>query len=74
MLLHCHFEKGQDRYIPTGFSSMIFWALVFAADMFAGVTVVEVKNRRKNEMVGKWYVLYLGRMCSVVELGRRGGQ
>ena len=38
--------------VPTAFSSMICSALVFAAAMFAGVTEVEVKNRRRKEMVG----------------------
>jgi hypothetical protein len=40
---------------------MICSALVFAADMFAGVTEVEVKNRRRNEMVGNGFGVMLGR-------------
>jgi hypothetical protein len=39
--------------IPTAFSSMMLCTLVFAAeDMAAGLTVVVVKNLRRNEMVG----------------------
>lgn len=37
--------------LPTAFSSMMLWALVFAADMAAGFTL-EAKNLRRNEMVG----------------------
>jgi len=39
----------------TGFSSMIFWALVFAADIFAALIGVELKNRRRNEMLGNCF-------------------
>jgi hypothetical protein len=38
--------------VPTAFSSMICSALVFAAVMFAGLTEVERKKRRRNEMLG----------------------
>lgn len=31
---------------------MMPWALVLAADIVAGLTVVELKNLRRNEMVG----------------------
>ncbi len=37
--------------IPTALSSMMPWALVFAADMAAGLTL-EPKNLLRNEMVG----------------------
>ena len=37
--------------LPTAFSSMMLWALVFAADMAAGFTL-EAKNLRRNEMLG----------------------
>jgi hypothetical protein len=40
---------------------MICSALVFAADMFAGLTEVEVKNRRRNEMVGNCFGGCLGK-------------
>jgi hypothetical protein len=46
--------------VPTAFSSMICSALVFAAVMFAGVTEVEVKNRRRKEMVGNVFRVVLG--------------
>ncbi len=42
----------ENEDVPTAFSSMICSALVFAAAMLAGVTEVEVKNRRRNEMLG----------------------
>tara|TARA_R110002060_G_scaffold6780_3_gene10270 strand:- start:250 stop:426 length:177 start_codon:yes stop_codon:yes gene_type:complete len=45
----------REEDIPTAFSSMICWALVFAADMVAGLTVVVEKNLRRNEMVGNCY-------------------
>lgn len=51
---------------------MMFWALVLAADMFAGLTEVEVKKRRRNEMLGNWYMISLGRGGCFV-CGRRGG-
>ncbi len=38
--------------IPTAFSSMMLWALVFAADMAAGLTD-EPKKRLRKEMVGE---------------------
>lgn len=41
------------RNVPTAFSSMMLWTLVFAADMAAGFTV-DPKNRRRNEMMGNW--------------------
>ena len=41
----------ENLSIPTAFSSMMPWALVFAADMAAGFTL-EPKNLRRNEMVG----------------------
>ena len=37
--------------LPTAFSCMMLWALVFAADMAAGFTL-EAKNLRRNEMLG----------------------
>jgi len=51
----------------TGLFSIISWAFTFAADMFAAVTDVEVKNRRRKEMMGNcfdgfsgiWLLLYL---------------
>ena len=46
--------------VPTAFSSMICSALVFAAAMFAGVTEVEMKNRRRNEMLGNVFWGRLG--------------
>ena len=46
--------------VPTAFSSMICSALVFAAAMFAGLTEVEVKNRRRKEMVGNVFWGRLG--------------
>lgn len=45
-------EVAKD--IPTAFSSMIWFALVFAAAMLAGDVV---KKRRRNEMVGNCYIL-----------------
>ena len=54
-------ELGEMCYIPTAFSSMICSALVFAADMFAGLTEGERKNRRRNEMVGNVFGVVLGR-------------
>ena len=48
-------KAGRYRYLPTAFSSMICSALVFAADICAGLTEVEVKNRRRNEMVGNCF-------------------
>jgi hypothetical protein len=39
---------------------MICSALVFAAAMFAGLTEVEVKNRRRNEMLGNVIKVVLG--------------
>jgi hypothetical protein len=54
-------REGGGRYLPTAFSSMICSALVFAADMFAGLTEVEVKNRRRNEMVGNCFGGCLGK-------------
>ena len=41
----------EDLDLPTALSSMMPWALVFAADMAAGVTF-EPKNLRRNEMLG----------------------
>lgn len=38
-------------YLPAPFSSMIFWALVFAADIVAGDDAL-VKKLRRKEMVG----------------------
>ena len=37
--------------LPTAFSSMMFWALVFAAAMVTGL-LAEPKRRRRNEMMG----------------------
>ena len=45
-------------YIPTAFSSMMLWALVFAADMAAGLTD-EPKKRRRKEMMGEVVVRYV---------------
>ena len=55
---------GCRRDVPTALSSMIPWALVFAADMATGLTR-DPKRRRRNEMVGKliskrWWDLDLG--------------
>ena len=41
----------KDPSIPTALSSMMPSALVFAADMAAGL-MLEPKNLRRNEMVG----------------------
>jgi len=43
--------EGQD--VPTALSSMMPCALVFAADMAAGLTL-EPKKRRRKEMLGRW--------------------
>jgi hypothetical protein len=52
-------ELGWRRQdIPTAFSSIICSAFIFAADMFAGVTEVELKKRRRNEMVGNGLRVY----------------
>lgn len=53
--------QGQD-YIPTGFSLISDWALVFAADMAAGDGPAKVpKNRERKEVMvtvlraqGRW--------------------
>lgn len=45
-------EKRERDNIPTGLSAMICSALVFAADICAGLTDVEVKNLRRKEMMG----------------------
>jgi hypothetical protein len=50
---------------------MMFWALVFAADMVAGLTDVEVKNLRRNEMVGNCLCV-TDRMMFLYMVGRRG--
>ena len=41
----------EDLDLPTALSSMMPWALVFAADMAAGFTL-EPNNLRRNEMLG----------------------
>jgi hypothetical protein len=47
-------RRGSGEDVPTAFSSMMFSALVLAADMFAGATGVVEKNlRSRNEMMGK---------------------
>lgn len=62
--------RGKEKInIPTEFSSMIFWALTLAADM--STSDVEVKNRRRNEMVGNLGVLFVGEVKGLVE-GRGG--
>lgn len=63
MMLGICRTKGSSGYVPTGYSSMMLCALVFAADMAAGLTEVQVKNRRRNEMVGN---------CMRVVFGKRG--
>lgn len=57
--------KRWDRDVPTALSLMMPSALVFAADMAAGL-MLEPKNRLRKEMVGKWYVLlvYEGSMSN----------
>jgi hypothetical protein len=40
------------KNVPTAFSSMIFCALVFAADIAAGFAGVEWNSLSRNEMVG----------------------
>jgi hypothetical protein len=40
---------------------MIASALVFAADIIAGLTGVVVKNLRKNEMMGNYFELCEGK-------------
>ena len=52
---------------------MMPWALVFAADMAAGLTL-EPKNLRRNEMVGDvlsfnvaWWVVSLGLFMRIQE-------
>ncbi len=39
-------------HLPTAFSSMILWALVFAADMAAEWVAEERKNRLRKAMMG----------------------
>lgn len=53
---------------------MICSALTFAADMFAGDTEVEMKNRRRNEMVGNvcWVVFGKRVLGFYIEEGKRG--
>jgi hypothetical protein len=53
---------------------MICSALVFAADMFAGDTEVEMKNRRRNEMVGNVCGVDFGKgfLWFYIEEGKRG--
>ena len=41
--------------VPTALSSMMPWALVFAADMAAGFAE-EAKKRRRKEMVGDFEI------------------
>ena len=50
------------RGVPTALSSMMPWALVFAADMAAGFTD-EPKKRRRKEMVGEYEVRYRVIFC-----------
>ena len=45
-------RKSMKQYSPTGFSSMIASALVFAAADMAGETLEEENKRRRNEMMG----------------------
>ncbi len=49
---------------------MIPWALVFAADMAAGL-MLEPKNLRRNEMVGNDFIFFEGLLAVDFE-GRRG--
>ena len=51
MLATCPGRLECYSYIPTAFSSMMFWALVLAADILMGLTDDE-KNLRRNEMMG----------------------
>lgn len=53
--LGCTVQKEivEGQNIPTALSSMIPCALVFAADMAAGLTL-EPKKRRRKEMLGRW--------------------
>ncbi len=62
------FEQGAS--IPTALSSMMPWALVFAADMAAGL-ILEPKNLRRNEMVGNEVFFFEGLFAVVLD-GRRG--
>ena len=43
---------GCESNLPTAFSSIIDWALVFAADMAAGLARVP-KRRRRKEILGE---------------------
>lgn len=59
--------KGDGREgVPTALSSMMDWALVFAADMVAGLAW-EPKRRRRKEMVGDG----IGGFRDVCGMGRR---
>lgn len=51
---------------------MICSALVFAADMFAGLTEVEAKRRRRNEMLGNCFVGCRGERGLMVLIEKRG--
>jgi hypothetical protein len=57
--------------IPTGFSSMILWALVFAADIFTALVGVERNNLRRNEMMGNCFLFDLLGMRGIWKRGRR---
>jgi hypothetical protein len=52
---HLPSQLDKERYIPTPFSSMIFCALTFAADIFAALIGVPEKNLRRNEMLGNCF-------------------
>jgi len=54
----CKETQGKD--IPTPFSSMMLWALTFAADIAAGDVGVKDPKRRRNmeAMVGNWCLGY----------------
>ena len=56
-LLELASHERVRRNIPTPFSSMIFWTLVFAADIVAGLGGVEAKNLRRNEMLGNCLIV-----------------
>ena len=55
--------RWSSSNLPTALSSMMPWALVFAADMAPGLTL-EAKNLRRNEMMGNRMV-YLISSCLV---------
>lgn len=52
-------RRGRED-VPTAFSSMMFWALVFAADMAAEWVAEERKKRDRNAMVGNGFLGLVG--------------